>query len=371
MHDVEKKQYVVRMQGLPEHERLILKLIFAISAKSMLRSNSYALTEHETDRADILIRSADVDINSSCKAEHELELVVVDAVFTHVDQAIILRPLIATRTLAVLDDAVANFTANAANASTQPVLPDNTVAAEPVMLDIKDMQEIPDTPDTPDTHGLISSVLNFIPPMNYPDELAIVHDEALTHPENFISAQISTHESAEIAAAVDAMLLNTAVDDAALNPVSHPPLSEAEMSVQTVRAVPTIKHKPRVMVVDDSASVRKQLEIELTHFAADVDFAASARQAIELSDAHDYALIFLDVVLPDWDGYQICKRIKSRSPSTVVIMVTGKATAADKLKGALAGCNAYLIKPVGRQIFQAAVQQYLPLKTSTRTGTEQ
>ncbi len=52
----------------------------------------------------------------------------------------------------------------------------------------------------------------------------------------------------------------------------------------------------------------------------------------------------VDVVLPDKDGFLICKHVKSTSKETVVIMLTGKASQADKIKGSLAGCNDYLIK---------------------------
>ena len=50
-------------------------------------------------------------------------------------------------------------------------------------------------------------------------------------------------------------------------------------------------------------------------------------------------------------------------------MLTGRATQADKIKGSLAGCDAYLVKPVGRQTFQNAVKNYISLKT-TNTAIE-
>jgi twitching motility two-component system response regulator PilG len=150
-----------------------------------------------------------------------------------------------------------------------------------------------------------------------------------------------------------------AIDDALLNEdIVVPPPRAA--------ATPAVARK-RALVVDDSPAVRKQLEIELIHFDVEVDFAASARQALSMLEATDYDVVFLDVVLPDMDGYQICKRIKTTSRRTRVVMLTGKATTEDKLKGTLAGCDAYLVKPVGRLTFQSTVKSYLPLSVGAQS----
>ena len=70
------------------------------------------------------------------------------------------------------------------------------------------------------------------------------------------------------------------------------------------------------------------------------------------------------MALRDWDGYKICKHIKAKAPMTAVVMLTDKATTGDKLRGALSGCDAFLVKPIGRQAFQAAVKSRLPALTN-------
>ncbi len=117
-------------------------------------------------------------------------------------------------------------------------------------------------------------------------------------------------------------------------------------------------------MVDDSPSVRKQIELELDFFAVDADYAADAAHAAALLAANHYDVAFLDVVLPDSDGFRICKQIKTSHRETTVIMLTGKASHADKVKGSLAGCDAYLVKPVGRITFQNTVKNYLQIGDS-------
>ena len=118
--------------------------------------------------------------------------------------------------------------------------------------------------------------------------------------------------------------------------------------------------KPRALVIDDSLPVRIQMAQALKQFTDKVDFAESGEEAFEYINTNDYQLIFLDVILPGMDGYEICKVIKqSKAKHTPIIMLTGNSTPADKIKGKLAGCDTYLIKPVSQTIFREVVSQYL------------
>lgn len=300
-----KNNYVVRVLDLPEHERLILKLIFSVSGKSKLRSNVYTLAENPVGPADVEIRDArNAHVPSSGVSR---ALLVMDAAAAAVaDTPVILRPLIATRVLAVLDD---------------------VCAAIPLA--------------SPRTAGL-----------------AIATDQSQEHPANREEPGIPASEGAVVAAMVDTLLLST--------PIEGPRRDITWKSPHIEEGNPALSLKPRVLVVDDNAAVCKQLEIELLQFAVVVDYVPSARKAIEMIGKHPYKVVLLDVALPDWDGFKICKHIKSKAPGTTVVMLMDKLTTEDKLRGTLAGCDAYLVKPVGRQIFQATLKKYLPLVAGTR-----
>ncbi len=120
---------------------------------------------------------------------------------------------------------------------------------------------------------------------------------------------------------------------------------------------------PTALVVDDSSTIRKQIELELKLLGVQVNAVESGEQAFEALDKQDYNLIFLDVVLPGVDGYQICKTIKKDKArkKTPVIMLTSKSSPFDRVKGALAGCDTYLTKPVKQSAFQKTVRKYLKL----------
>ncbi len=117
---------------------------------------------------------------------------------------------------------------------------------------------------------------------------------------------------------------------------------------------------PRALVIDDSLPVRIQMAQALKQFAVRVDFAESGEEAFEYINTSEYQLIFLDVILPGMDGYDVCRTIKKgNAKNTPIIMLTGNSTPADKIKGKLAGCDTYLIKPVGQTIFREVVSEYL------------
>lgn len=117
----------------------------------------------------------------------------------------------------------------------------------------------------------------------------------------------------------------------------------------------------RALVVDDSPTVRKQLELELSDFNILSDTVESGEAALKLLERTQYDLIFLDVVLPGMDGYHICKEVR-KNPKTKqlpVIMLTSKSSPFDRVRGSLVGCSAYLTKPVDPKLFRDTVEKYM------------
>lgn len=117
-----------------------------------------------------------------------------------------------------------------------------------------------------------------------------------------------------------------------------------------------------VLVVDDSATVRAFMRAKLAPFRFDVDYAENGERAIDMAQAKKYTCIFLDIMMPGIDGYQVCKSIKSNpdSKDTAVVMLSSKSSAFDKFRGSWAGCDAYLAKPVSEDDLLATIARFLP-----------
>lgn len=118
-----------------------------------------------------------------------------------------------------------------------------------------------------------------------------------------------------------------------------------------------------VLVVDDNATVRAFMQAKLAPYGFEVDFAETGEEAVGLSGQHDYTCVFLDVVLPGIDGYQVCKLIKSNKQAikkTAVVMLTSRSSPFDKLRGSLAGCDEYLTKPLDEDRLLEVIAKFLP-----------
>ena len=118
-----------------------------------------------------------------------------------------------------------------------------------------------------------------------------------------------------------------------------------------------------VLVVDDNATVRAFMQAKLAPFGFEVDIAETGEEAIGLSASQEYACVFLDVVLPGIDGYQVCKMIKANKQAikkTAVVMLTSRSSPFDKLRGSLAGCDEYLTKPLDEDRLLEVIAKFLP-----------
>lgn len=124
-----------------------------------------------------------------------------------------------------------------------------------------------------------------------------------------------------------------------------------------------------VLVVDDSRIALKFLQTRLQGLGYRVHVAMDAEQALERLASQAFSIVFLDVVLgPEgsMDGLALCQHIKQRQVHPVdlapaVVLVTGLGGAMDRVRGDLAGCDAYLTKPLMEEEFVATLRQFDPL----------
>jgi CheY-like chemotaxis protein len=117
----------------------------------------------------------------------------------------------------------------------------------------------------------------------------------------------------------------------------------------------------RALVVDDSSVVRAQLSNLIARIGMQCDLADGAGAALARLDAGHYDLIVLDVLMPDMDGYRLTREIRRGRTHrhTPVIILTSQSSPFDRARGALAGCDSYLAKPVVLKAFYEAASKAL------------
>jgi twitching motility two-component system response regulator PilG len=118
-----------------------------------------------------------------------------------------------------------------------------------------------------------------------------------------------------------------------------------------------------VMVIDDSPPVRKIVEVCLRRQGIDcLSYAdgVEAMRAIVTQQAQLPDVVLLDIGLPRLDGYRIAQMLKARHPQRpIIIMLSGRDSVVDRLKGRLAGATAYLIKPFRTEELMAVINEHL------------
>jgi CheY-like chemotaxis protein len=130
--------------------------------------------------------------------------------------------------------------------------------------------------------------------------------------------------------------------------------------------------RPRALMVDESPSVRRQLSLALQQMGLDSEGVGSAREALDVLAVRRYELVFVEAVLPDIAGLRLTRDIK-RDPAlkgTAVIVLTRRSGPLDLVRGALSGCDAYLVKPVTLQTLRETVARCMRkvLSATPRVG---
>lgn len=135
----------------------------------------------------------------------------------------------------------------------------------------------------------------------------------------------------------------------------------------------------RVLIVDDIPTNVRLLEARLAAEYYEVLTASSGREALELCDREDVDIVLLDVMMPEMDGFEVCRRIKA-NPDTAhipVLMVTALDQPSDRVRGLDVGADDFLTKPVDDVQLMARVKSLVRLKSLTdelraraRTGQE-
>lgn len=117
----------------------------------------------------------------------------------------------------------------------------------------------------------------------------------------------------------------------------------------------------RVMVIDDSNTIRRSAEIFLMQAGCQVILAENGFDALAKIADHHPDLIFVDIMMPRLDGYQTCSLIKKngKHKDTPVIMLSSKDSLFDRARGRMVGSDEYLTKPFSKESLLKTVEAHL------------
>src|SRR3954469_16635033 len=103
----------------------------------------------------------------------------------------------------------------------------------------------------------------------------------------------------------------------------------------------------RVLVVDDEPNIVMSLEFLMRRAGFEVAVARNAREALDALEGSAPDLLLLDVMMPEFDGYEVCERIRARPEwsGTKIVMLTARGRDVERERGLALGADAYVTKP--------------------------
>jgi len=131
-------------------------------------------------------------------------------------------------------------------------------------------------------------------------------------------------------------------------------------------ATATAENAQRILVIDDESSISDLISTSLRFVGFDVRTAANGAQALQIAEEFKPHAMVLDVMLPDLNGFEVCKQIRNEGVETGVLFLTAKDGMDDKVKGLTLGGDDYMTKPFSLEELVARLRALL-----RRTGVTQ
>lgn len=115
------------------------------------------------------------------------------------------------------------------------------------------------------------------------------------------------------------------------------------MIEKKMRVMPMFDRK-KILIVEDERHIARFVQLELRHEGFETAIEGNGRLAFDRILKENYDLVLLDIMLPEMDGMEICRRVRERS-NVPIIMLTAKDEISDKVNGLDLGANDYMTKP--------------------------
>jgi CheY-like chemotaxis protein len=393
-----KDAYSVEVIGFNQTERIVLSSIFGLSARRTPKFTQHTTVAYSPDL--FLVDAAEPQAVALFKERNQsgkVAAIMIGETDHGTGWPVLGRPLQWTRLFKAFDLGVAESLANqAANEAAAPApaytpapasttasqtpqstspIPQPAASVPPATVSPLSQFASPPVPHSSTSYAPTEPMYS-VPPMRETQPTSYVPNPSPAPAQPAFPPPVPTLPSMRTIPPMERI-------ERSIPPVSRtvPPVNIPAATIPPRIAPPPPRHAPQppvittvvpptpannadwVLVVDDNLTVREFMRTKLAPFNFNVDYAESGEQAIGLTGSRHYTCVFLDVIMPGIDGYQVCKLIKSKKSlhKTAVVMLTSKGSPFDKIRGAMAGCDAYLTKPVDEDKLLGTIVKFLPM----------
>lgn len=124
----------------------------------------------------------------------------------------------------------------------------------------------------------------------------------------------------------------------------------------------------RILLVEDEKNIARFIELELRHEGFEVVHHISGREGLEAAKSHDFDVVLLDVMLPELNGIEVCRRIRSFS-RLPILLITARDAVMDRVAGLDAGADDYIVKPFAIEELLARIRSVLRRTSKVNEAT--
>lgn len=145
-------------------------------------------------------------------------------------------------------------------------------------------------------------------------------------------------------------------------------MTKAAKAAKGAPEAPATAEAPKkIMIVEDEKRIARFLQMELEHEGFETESEENGRRAYERIVQEQYDLVLLDIMLPDMDGLEVCRRVREIS-DVPIIMLTAKDDIEDKVSGLDIGADDYITKPFAIQELLARVRAAIRIHKANEMG---
>lgn len=138
---------------------------------------------------------------------------------------------------------------------------------------------------------------------------------------------------------------------------------DLNQELETSDTTEQVKFSGRVLVAEDSQSNQMLIKLLLEKLDLQVTMAQDGKEAVDKALSQPFDLIFMDIQMPNMDGYEATRALRRNQLKTPIIALTAYAMKGDDEKCFSAGCSDYIAKPIDRETLLRVISKYLPSKS--------
>jgi DNA-binding response OmpR family regulator len=102
---------------------------------------------------------------------------------------------------------------------------------------------------------------------------------------------------------------------------------------------------PKILIIEDEKNLARFIELELQYEGYDVKVCSDGRSGLQSAISEDWDAVLLDLMLPELNGMEVCRRIRQTNKTIPIIMITARDSVLDRVSGLDSGADDYIVKP--------------------------